>query len=193
MEFRLVKDSELDHWYATDFCEAFPPCERKPLAVVREQIAQGIYELFGLYDGEKMVAFAGMWYAPDRKDYALLDYLATTAARRNGGLGAEVLRRLIDYYGGRTRVLLEAEAEREEDDGENALRRRRQGFYRRNGFQPLYEMATCGTRFVAFLDGTGPADVPEMMEAHRVIYGPARVDVVVPLPADMAPPPSPFQ
>ena len=70
---------------------------------------------------------------------------------------------------------------------ENELRRRRIAFYARNGFQPVYEMATCGMRWQAMLWGPPPRDLTAVMAAHRALYGPERTDVKVPLAPDEVP------
>ena len=35
MEFRILREDELQGWYDRELCEAFPPRERKPLDVIR--------------------------------------------------------------------------------------------------------------------------------------------------------------
>ena len=189
MELRPLMEAELQTWYDTELTEAFPPNERKPLEEILALLAQGRYEVLGLYEGRELLAYATLMKHPDAV-YVLLDYLGVTAARRNGGLGAELLRRVgahCVHYGG---VITEAEAPVPGDSPEeNHLRRRRIGFYRRCGFVPVYEMASCGARFQALLLGPVPEDRTGLMRDHRAIYGPLRDDVAVPLAPGETPAP----
>ena len=191
MELRPIAD--LEQWYARELTEAFPPNERKPLAEIRALLEAGRYEALGLYDGAALLGFANLWREPAAPGYVLLDYLGVTASRRNGGLGSLILRKLAGQCAGRCGVLTEAEWP-DPDSGapEEVLRRRRVGFYVRNGFVPVYEMAACGVRLQALLLGEPPARLEELMAVHRAIYGPARTDVAVPLAPGEVPPPSLF-
>ena len=182
MELRLMTEPELARWYAGELSEAFPPNERKPLDEILALRAQGRYEIQGLFDEGAMLGYATFWMEPKDTAYILLDYLGVTAARRNGGLGGEILRRVVAAYSGRSRVLTEAEQPVPGgEEEENAIRRRRIAFYERSGFAPLYDMATCGMRFLALIGGEAPQDLAPVMAAHRAVYGPARTDVKIPL------------
>ncbi|NCB64214.1 MAG: GNAT family N-acetyltransferase [Clostridia bacterium] len=181
MELRPIPNRELQSWYDAELTEAFPPNERKPLQEIRDLIGAGRYDLFGLYDGAALLGYAGMMKHPGA-DYVLLDYLGVTAARRSGGLGAEIIRRLGEQCANRPGVITEAETPIPGDsEEENALRLRRIGFYRRCGFHPVYEMASCGARFQALLLGEIPEDMTKLMADHKTVYGPLRTDVKVPI------------
>lgn len=190
MELRPITDEALQGWYDTELTEAFPPNERKPLGEMRDLIAAGRYDLLGLYEGPALLGYAGIMKQPGA-DYVLLDYLGVTAARRSGGLGAELLRRLGGQYAHCPGFITEAEIPVPGDSAaENDLRLRRIGFYRRCGFTPVYEMASCGVRFQALLLGPVPEDMTELMADHRAVYGPLRTDVQVPIaPGDTPRPP----
>ena len=56
MLLRQMDEREMEHGDAHELSEAFAPNERKPLADIRCLIAEGRYELWGLFDGEKMAA-----------------------------------------------------------------------------------------------------------------------------------------
>ena len=100
----------------------------------------------------------------------LIDYLGVTAARRNGGLGGEILRLLQEKFRDWEGILVESEAP--EGGPEDALRRRRLGFYQRNGFRPLsYDCLLFGVHYRTLpplpqREGTEAA----AMEAHRGVY-----------------------
>ena len=188
MELRQLTGGELVPWYEQELTQAFPPNERKPLADIRALMDQGRYEVWGLFEGDALLGYATLWMEPADKRCILLDYLGVTAARRNGGLGGQIVRMLAEGLAGKSLLLIEAEQPVEGDDpAENALRQRRLRFYERCGFVPAYDMATCGMRFTTFLPEL-PADLAPVMAAHRAIYGPARTDVKVPLGPEESPP-----
>lgn len=187
MELRRLTDRELIPWYEQELTEAFPPNERKPFGDILALMDQGRYEVWGLFDGDTLLGYATLWMEPADKSCILLDYLGVTAARRNGGLGGQIVRMLAEQLAGKSLLLIEAERPVEGDDpAENALRRRRLAFYERCGLIPAYDMATCGMRFTTFLPEL-PADLAPVMALHRAIYGPARTDVKVPLGPDELP------
>lgn len=188
MELRPVTGKALEDWYDRELSEAFPPNERKPLPDIRALMDAGRYEVWGLFDGDTMLGYATLWMEPTDKSCILLDYLGIAAARRNGGLGQEIVRMLTGEMEGKSLLLIEAERPVEGGDPEeNDLRRRRLAFYERCGFVPAYDMATCGMRFATFLPYL-PQDLTSVMALHRAIYGPERTDVKVPLGLDETPP-----
>lgn len=188
-ELRAVPPEELEAWYTQELCTAFPPCEQKPLSAIRELMAQRRYELLGLYDGPLLLGYATLWSCPECPGYVLLDYLGVTAARRNGGLGGQMLGLLRERCGAETVLIVEAEAP---DSGgppeERALRERRLAFYRRHGCTPVYLSFNCGLLCQEFVLGEAPADLAALGKAHRAIYGPVRTDVVIDPPPGAVPP-----
>lgn len=177
-EFRQMTEEEIRRWYDSEFSEAFAENERKPLADILNLIGDGRYELWGFFEGQRLLGYAGLW---KRRGIplVLLDYLGVTAALRNGGIGAHLLSLL---KGQGHPIVTEAELPvAGDDEAENILRLRRIGFYRRNGFAPAYEMATCGMRWQALLAGAEELELQDVMTWHRDLYGPERTDVRVPL------------
>ena len=184
MEFRQMTPKEIEYWHAVEFSQAFAENERKPLADILDLAAQGRYQLWGLFDGERMLGYATLWRR-DGIPLVLLDYLGVSAALRNGGLGAGILARLREQG---FPIVTESELPVPGDsDAENRIRLRRIGFYRRNGFTPAYEMATCGMRWQALLANTDGLEMTDIMAWHRALYGPERTDVRVPLGPDEVP------
>ena len=188
-ELRAVPPEEVETWYTKELCTAFTPCEQKPLSAIRELMAQGRYELLGLYDGPLLQGYATLWSGPECPGYVLLDYLGVTAARRNGGLGGRMLGLLRERCGSGTVLIVEAEAP---DSGgppeERPLRERRLAFYRRHGCTPVYLSFNCSLLCQVFVLGEAPADLAALGKAHRAIYGPARTDVVIDPPPGAIPP-----
>lgn len=189
MEFRPMDERELRDWYTREFVRTFPPSEQKPLALMLDLAAAGQYTAMGLYDGGVLLGCATLQTHPDHPGYVLLDYLGVTAARRNGGLGAQILSLLEERFRGRARVIVEAESPVPgEDTAENRLRARRVGFYERCGCRRVYEMGACGLRCQAMTLGD-PGPLEPLTAAHRAIYGP-RPDITIPLGPNETPAPA---
>ncbi len=191
MELRPI--TQLERWYREELSTAFPPNERKSLEDLCALMEAGRYQILGLFEEETLLGYGTLWMEPGDLSCILLDYLGVRASCRNQGLGGALLRLLTRHFQGRSSILAEAEVPVPGGtEEENALRRRRMGFYARNGFSPVYEMATCGMRFQTYLGGPIPADLTPVMALHKAIYGPERVDVVIPLGPHQSPPPSLF-
>ena len=177
-EFRPMTREEICGWYGSELCEAFAENERKPLADIFALIEEGRYELWGLFEQKRLLGYAALWKRAGIP-LVLLDYLGVSAALRSGGIGSRLLTLLKEQ--GRP-IVTEAELPVEGDGAEeNQIRVRRIGFYRRNGFEPAHEMATCGMRWQALLAGAEELALPDVMAWHRALYGPERTDVQVPL------------
>ena len=184
MIFRTMSVDEIRYWYTEELSEAFAPNERKPLQDILMLQNEGRYELWGLFDAAQMAGYATIWKAPGIA-LVLLDYLGVSKRLRNGGLGSDILSRLRAQ--GRP-IVTEAELPvTGGSESENDIRRRRIGFYIRNGFSPVYEMATCGMRWQALVYDEHGHTLGDIMRWHKALYGPARTDVVVPLGPDEQP------
>ena len=91
MELRVMTPAELARAYETDFKEAFPPSELKPLEVMEKMRRRGAYDPLGYFDGTGAAAgYICLWKHPDGR-YILVDYLCVPAGRRNGGMGGKLL------------------------------------------------------------------------------------------------------
>lgn len=176
MEFRLLTENEIRNWYETELTCTFIPQECKPLDDILRLIETGRYEVWGLFEGA-LVGYACLWKNP-ALPLVLLDYLGVTAARRNVGLGGEILRRLQAQ--GRPLVTESELPVAGDSAAENDIRSRRIAFYVRHGFTAAYPMATCGMAWQAMVHAPGMA-LEEIMRQHRALYGPMRTDVAVPL------------
>ena len=174
---RPLTAQEIPLWYADELSEAFIPQERKPLPDILRMLAEERYEVWGLFEADRLLGYAALWTHP-RIPLVLLDYLGVTRSRRSEGLGS----RILAHLGAQGRPLV-TEAELPVDGAapeENDLRQRRIAFYVRNGFTPAYRMATCGMAWQALLLRTD-APLPRIMAWHKALYGSERTDVVVPL------------
>ena len=194
MRFRPMTPKETEYWYEVLMPEAFAANEIKPWDDVIRLLAEDRYEIWGLFeettetpDADSLpIGFACLWKRAGIP-LVLLDYLGVTASRRSAGLGAWMLARLKEQ--GRPLVMESELPVAGDAEEENAIRRRRIAFYERNGFQPAYEMATCGMRWQALLTSDGPYELTDIMRWHKELYDEKRTDVKVPLGPDEVPEP----
>ena len=125
MEMRLLRADEMALFYDRDLDDAFPGAELKPLRVMEEARQTGKYHPWGLFDGEDLVGGAFTWeYAPG---WVLFDYLCVARHRRNDGLGAQLIAKLVDCERGK---VLFGESEVPDCAPDPEMARRRLAFYR---------------------------------------------------------------
>lgn len=104
---------------------SFPSDEYRPYAQQKALLAHPMYQIYTLpeIDTHKIPSFISVW---DLDSIAFIEHFAVDPGLRNGGLGAKVLRELMDSLG--KRLCLEVELP------DNELAARRIGFYKRNQF-----------------------------------------------------------
>lgn len=192
MEVKKLQTEEISEWYYGCLLKDFPENEAKPLDNIVELVNSGRYDIYVYYDGNEVCGYATIWKRPGFVTF-LLDYLGVPSALRNRGIGRDILadmRERLVHEEGRSNISMILESETPMDDGnpENEIRKRRTGFYKRNGFVELYEMGTCGVRFTTFSYMYAPADIELTMREHKEIYGEEREDVIVPLERGVKPP-----
>ena len=173
MTLRDLTLQELHHLHRHELREAFPPEELKPFAAMKKLYRAGVYHPVGAWEGETLVGYALLWEAPQRK-YVLIDYLGVTAARRNGGLGAELLRLLREKFRSWDGIIVESEApEGGQSDG---IRQRRMNFYRRNGYTFLrYDCMLFGVHYrVCLCSPNGKGSEEATMAAHQASWAEQR-------------------
>ena len=120
MQLRDLTLDQLRWLHATELHEAFPAEELKPFPAMEQLFRRGAYHPVGAWEGETLVGYALLWTSP-AAGYVLIDYLGVAAARRNGGLGGEILRLLQEKFRDWEGILVESEAP--EGGPEDALRR----------------------------------------------------------------------
>ena len=103
--------------------ESFPADERRERAGQEALVTEPDYHLYGIREEGVPAAFADVW---EFAEFSFLEHFAVEQGRRNGGLGAGLLRQLT----GRVRLPLILEAEPPETE----IAARRIAFYRREGF-----------------------------------------------------------
>lgn len=166
MELKLLNKNELAGLYRDELTADFPRAELKPLGAMLRLMDRGQYDPLLVTEAGETVGYAMVWL-PAGREGALLEYLGVLRGKRNGGLGARILTLLADRYG---QIFGEAEAPASDDPAENDLRRRRIGFYVRNGFRVLdYECALFGVRFNCLYRGP-ETDDGKVQALHRSVY-----------------------
>ena len=170
MKLSKLNAAQLSWLYEAELKQAFPPEELKPLKVMLPMMEQGRYQALGLYEGEELLGYALLWLEPGIP-FALLDYLGTMAGKRNRGLGTVMLDLLADYYRDYRGIFGEAEAPENGDPAGEGLRRRRLGFYLRNGFRyGGYDCALFGVHYQTLIRGQEDVTPEELLAVHRKIY-----------------------
>ncbi len=184
MIFRQMNNQEIEYWYVTEFSDTFAENERKPLKDLFDLIDENRYEIWGLFDENIMPGYAALWKAKN-VPIILLDYLGVNKKLRNKGIGANIL----GYLNGlEIPIVVESELPvKEASDFENSIRSRRIEFYKKNGFVPIYEMATCGMRWQALAVNSSELEIFDIMKWHRALYGNERTDVKIPIGKDEIP------
>ncbi len=166
MELKLLNKEELRELFQNEMVIDFPKAELKPLSAMYRLMDMNMYDpLLVLQDGET-VGYALAWL-PKERNGALLDYFGVLRGKRNAGLGTRILHLLAERYGC---IFGEVEAPDSDDPAENELRRRRIGFYLRNGLRQLdYDCALFGVHYHCLY--LGPETDDRKIEAmHRAVY-----------------------
>lgn len=182
MKLEILTKEALTALYNSELVADFPRSELKPLRGMLNLMDRGAYDPLLVTEGEETVGYAMVWLPTDRNG-ALLEYFGVLRGKRNSGLGSRILDLLTQRYG---QLFGEAEAPTSTDPAENDLRRRRIGFYERNGFRVLdYECALFGVHFNCLYRGPEQDDrVVEKM--HRGVYAhyftPAHMERFIQLP-----------
>ena len=166
MEMRLLCAEEMARFYVRDLDDAFPPAELKPLRAMEGARQTGKYHPWGLFDGEDLVGGAFTWEFA--AGWVLFDYLCVAKHRRNNGLGAELITKLLDCERGK--VLL-GESEVPDCAPDPEMARRRLAFYLRNGAREAgYDMTLFGVPFRTLYWAEEPHGAEEIMARHRQLY-----------------------
>lgn len=166
MELKLLTKNQVGELYRRDLTASFPPAERKPLPAIERLMDAGSYEAWGLMDGEEIVGCAFLWMV--RPGWLLIDYLCVPETRRNGGLGGEILRRLLAQKRG---SVLMGEAETPEYAPDPAVAARRLEFYRRCGARFAgYPSQVFGVFYQTFYWADVPVPDEELARRHAEVY-----------------------
>ena len=165
MELRVPTPEQLRTVYDAHLKEAFPAAELKPLRNMEELWQEGRYRPLCLFDGGEILGEAFLWLG--HPGWELLDYLCVAPSRRNSGLGAVILQKLLEKEGG----VIFGESEAPEDAPDPAMAERRLGFYTRNGLRvAAYDTEMFGVHYKTLYLAHGEVDGDALMREHRFIY-----------------------
>jgi GNAT superfamily N-acetyltransferase len=108
--------------------------ERKPQEWICKMVRSPEYRVWVMKSAGRVTGFS-IVFLPSAGHFALLEYMAVAAERRNSGVGSELFQqsmRAVLSEGRSLPVLLEIDSDREAGDDQQ-IRTRRQRFYRRLG------------------------------------------------------------
>ncbi len=166
MEMRLPTREELRAVYQRDIVAAFPPSERRPLKKMEKAYREGWYRPWCLFDGDMPVGEA--FVLAVQTGYVLFDYLCIEQSRRNGGIGAELVKMLLEKE--KNNILFgEVEIPALAPDPE--LAERRKNFYHRLGAkQANYDTVIFGVPYHTLYWSEQEIDEADLCLAHRASY-----------------------
>ena len=114
--------------------EDFPPAELKKLQLICELFEKGLYEGFGVFEGENLLGYAYFSMDNDHRFY-LMDYFAIKKELRGQGYGSDMLQLITEHYKAADALICEVENPfLEEDYSLRQEKQRRMEFYRRSGW-----------------------------------------------------------
>ena len=164
---KKLTGTQLAEAYEIVFREAFPPEELKPLFVMEKMSREGQYDILGLFEGDKSLGYICCWLD---MPFVLIDYLCVDCRFRNGGLGAEILKLIREFYPETTVFIGEAEA-LTGDEESDAIIRRRLDFYKRCGAETLgYDCALFGVHYKCIVWNKGEFEEDEILRRHDGFY-----------------------
>jgi predicted N-acetyltransferase YhbS len=127
--------------------QSFPANECRTEADLRAALATQVYRLLTKVEAGNLLGFA-ILFVPAMDNFALLEYLAVHPARRNEGIGGQLVRSAIEETRGRS---LFVEIDSKSDDPVSS---RRQSFYSRYGFRIVE-----GVKYQLPLPGSPPMEL----------------------------------
>ena len=124
---------EFDGFYAI-YSISFPKSEQKSYDELLTMQHSSSYTIYLAFNDEKIVGFCIM-YHPKQDDFFLLEYMAVDETQRGIGLGSTLLKQSIEHLfktQGTRALLIEIDSPEKNSD-EQAIREKREQFYRRLG------------------------------------------------------------
>ena len=133
MILKHLNENQMADIYATHMVVDFPTDELKPFEYISKLINENMYFAYGLFDEDKLFAYAFLFGHEDSK-YVLLDYFAVCGSIRGQGIGSICLMQLAQKCSDFEGIFIEVEnAEYAADEAERTIRNRRIAFYEKNG------------------------------------------------------------
>ena len=120
-------DEQIKQLYQT----AFPEDEQIPWDDLLRLIGEMGLDFTAYYEGEDFVGFTIVYPRPS---FSWFWYFAVREDLRGKGYGQQILIQVVGHYRGQS-LVMDIESTRQESADNREIRRRRQAFYLRNGFQ----------------------------------------------------------
>ena len=166
MKLRIPTPEELKLAYERDLSASFPKAELKPLAAMETMWREGRYTPYCLFDGGEIIGEAFLWLG--HPGWALLDHLCVAANARNGGLGTEILKGLLETE---PETVFFGEVEAPIHAPDPAMAERRLAFYARNGLRTAgYETEIFGVHYKTLYLANRTVGDGELMAEHQYVY-----------------------
>jgi GNAT superfamily N-acetyltransferase len=138
------------------YCDAIVAAERKPDEWIAEAVGRADFRVVAGSLDDQVVAMATVFVPGDASDWALFEYLAVDERLRGRGIGAGMVRHVVELFHGRA-VLLEVDSDRDPSPLQRE-RTRRLAFYRRLGARHVR-----GLRYILPLDTDPPPPAMELL------------------------------
>lgn len=133
MNLKQLSNEDIENIYSKYMIIDFPAEELKPIDVIQKLIKRKIYICYGLYNNEKLLAYA---FLATSKSYVLIDYYSVCEEYRNKGIGSKFLNILKENCKNYNGIIVEVEnVECAFDETEKITRKRRIDFYKKNGMR----------------------------------------------------------
>lgn len=166
MEIRLAAAEQIEWAYKNHLLKAFPAEELAPLRAIRKLYDEGLYRPWFLFEGDTILGEAFIYTCEE--GFGLLEYLCVDERTRNAGLGAKLVSEVCRAEKG---LVLFGEAEIPEYAPDEALARRRLGFYNRCGAQVAdYNTSLFGVPYHTLYWAETPPVKERLCAAHARAY-----------------------
>ena len=159
--------------YSQMLCKDFAPCEVKPWEKIVKLAEEGLYEIYGLLEGDTLLAY-GFLSKMRVGNYLLMDYFAVNEKFRGKGYGQYFLTHIKGIYQEISGIVFEVEdVKKSETRQEMEIRKRRIHFYEKAGLKlyPLYAKIYDADYQIMFCSGTSEfPSIEELIEIYMGIY-----------------------
>lgn len=151
----------------------FPACEVKPWTKIEQFAKEELYEMFGMWEGDVLLAY-GFVAMDVHKKHMLMDYFAVNEDYRGQGCGQYFLAHLWEMYPKADGMVFEVEDVAEaENEQEKIVRESRIHFYEKAGLQiyPVHAKVYDAYYQLMFFAREGKMpETEEMIESYKAVY-----------------------
>lgn len=172
MQVKNINNEQLIDLYKNHLEHDFPKSELKSLSMIQSFMEKGIYTIYGLFEGEELLAYA-MFMLNKESGFRLLDYFASNRKYRSKGYGSRLLQILKDEETSSQGYIIEVETVRTAtNDEEKEQRIRRIAFYEKNGLRKTTIRSNVyGVEFdILYLPLRWDGDDAQLYEELKVLY-----------------------